>query len=135
MFWGGTPEALSARFAAVAQHFIADGRAERADRAKRNLLAAVASHEPATLNQVAKTVGRGAPAVSRSIDALVRVGFIERTADPNNRRRLAMRLTESGREMLTKRPKGGAGLFSKLERLAPSELRAVERAIEILERS
>ncbi|HTK73157.1 MAG TPA: hypothetical protein VL331_11750, partial [Croceibacterium sp.] len=71
----------------------------------------------------------------RSIDALVRVGFIERTADPNNRRRLAMRLTESGREMLTKRPKGGAGLFSKLERLAPSELRAVERAIEILERS
>jgi DNA-binding MarR family transcriptional regulator len=135
MLWGGTPEALSARFAAVAQHFIADGPAERADRAKRNLLAAVSSHEPATLNQVAKAVGRGAPAVSRSIDALVRAGCIERTADPNNRRRLAMRLTETGREMLTRRPKGGAGLFSKLERLAPSELRAVERAIEILERS
>jgi DNA-binding MarR family transcriptional regulator len=135
MLWGGTPDALSARFSAVAQRYIADGPAERADRAKRNLLAAVAQHEPATLNQVAKSLGRGAPAVSRAVDALVRAGCIERTADPNNRRRLAMRLTESGREMMAKRPKGGAGLFSKLERLAPSELRAVERAIEILERS
>jgi DNA-binding MarR family transcriptional regulator len=134
MLWGGTPEALSARFSAVAQRFIADGPAERADRAKRNLLAAVASNEPATLNQVASAVGRGAPAVSRSIDALVRAGFIERTPDPNNRRRLAMRLSESGRDMLTSRPKGGGGLLMRLERLAPSELRAVERAIEILER-
>ncbi len=134
MLWGGTPDALSARLAAVAQRYIADGPAERADRAKRNLLAAVASHEPATLNQVASAVGRGAPAVSRSIDSLVRAGFIERTADPGNRRRLAMRLTESGREMLTKRPRGGNGLVNRLERLAPSELRAVERAIEILER-
>jgi DNA-binding MarR family transcriptional regulator len=134
MLWGGTPEALSARLAAGAQRFIADGPAERADRAKRSLLAAVASNEPATLNQVASAVGRGAPAVSRSVDALVRAGFIERTADPGNRRRLAMRLTESGRVMLTKRPKGGGGLLVRLERLAPSELRAVERAIEILER-
>lgn len=134
MLWGGSPEALSARLAAVAQRFIADGPAERADRAKRNLLAAVAEYEPATLNQVASAVGRGAPAVSRSVDSLVRAGFIERTADPANRRRLAMRLTESGREMLTKRPRGGSGLVTRLERLAPSELRAVERAIEILER-
>jgi hypothetical protein len=36
--------------------------------------------------------------------------------------------------MLTKRPRGGGGLVTRLERLAPSELRAVERAIEILER-
>jgi DNA-binding MarR family transcriptional regulator len=134
MLWGGSPEALSARLAAVAQRYIADGPAERADRAKRSLLAAVAEHEPATLNKVASAVGRGAPAVSRSVDSLVRAGLIERTADPANRRRLAMRLTERGREMLTKRPRGGSGLVTRLERLAPSELRAVERAIEILER-
>ena len=134
MLWGGTPEALSARLAAVAQRYIADGPAERSDRAKRSLLAAVASNEPATLNEVASALGRGAPAVSRSVDSLVRAGLVERTADPNNRRRLAMRLTESGREMLTKRPRGGGGLVNRLERLAPSELRAVERAIEILER-
>jgi DNA-binding MarR family transcriptional regulator len=134
MLWGGTPEALAGRFAAVAQRYVADGPAERADRARRNLLAAVATHEPATLNQVASALGRGAPAVSRSVDALVRGGLIERTADPANRRRLAMRLTHDGRELLSKAPKGGGGILARLERLAPSELRAVERAIEILER-
>jgi DNA-binding MarR family transcriptional regulator len=134
MLWGGTAEALSARFTAIAHQFIADGPAERADRARRDLLAAVGAHEPATLNQVARAVGRGAPAVSRSVDALVRAGFIERTADPNNRRRLAMRLSDDGRALLIKNPKGSSGLLKRLERLAPSELRAVERAIEILER-
>jgi hypothetical protein len=99
MLWGGTPPALAARFAAIAQRYIADGPAERADRARRNLLAAVAEHEPAT-----------------------------------HRRRLAMRLTDSGKDLLTTNPKAGGGILRRLERLAPSELRAVERAIEILER-
>jgi DNA-binding MarR family transcriptional regulator len=134
MLWGATPEALSARFTALAQRFITDGPAERADRARRNLLAAVETHEPATLNQVASAIERGAPAVSRSVDSLVRSGLIERAADPGNRRRLAMRLTDEGREMLAKQPKAGTGLRVHLDRLAPSELRAVERAIEILER-
>src|SRR5512144_2712978 len=128
MLWGGTPDALSARFAAVAQRYIADGPAERADRAKRNLLAAVASGEPATLNQVAKSVGRGAPAVSRSVDALVRAGLVERTQDSNNRRRLALRLTDSGRAQLESGGSTGSALLKKFERLAHSELRAIERA-------
>jgi len=98
------------------------------------LLSAVASNEPATLNQVAEVVGRGAPAVSRSIDALVRAGFVDRVADPNNRRRLAMRLTEDGREFL-RRPSESGALAGALERLAPSEVRAIERAVEILERA
>lgn len=134
MFGGGTPPAVAARFAAIAQRFIADGPAERADRARRQLLQAVAEHEPATLNHVASHVGRGAPAVSRSVDVLVRAGMIERTADPGNRRRLAMRVTEQGREALANAPKSGGALAKLFERLAPSELRAVERAVEILER-
>jgi DNA-binding MarR family transcriptional regulator len=79
-------------------------------------------------------IGRGAPAVSRSVDGLVRSGLVERTQDPNNRRRLALRLTSQGRERLSARIAGGAALRGKLERLAHSELRALERAIEILER-
>ena len=134
MHWGSTPAAVSARFASIAQRFIADGAPERADRARRNLLAAIAAHEPATLNDVAKEVGRGAPAVSRSVVALVRAGLFERTADPDNRRRLAMRLTAQGRDMMAAAPAAGRNLARLLERLAPSELRAVERAMEILER-
>jgi DNA-binding MarR family transcriptional regulator len=118
----------------LSQRFIADGPAERADRTRRTLLAAVGTSEPATLNQVAKAVGRGAPAVSRSIETLVRSGLVERAPDPANRRRLAMRLSDAGREALGNRPDSASRLLTQLERLAPSELRAVERAVEILER-
>jgi DNA-binding MarR family transcriptional regulator len=134
MIGGSTPEALAARFTAVAHQWVAEGPGERTERARRKLLSAVASKEPATLNEVAKLVGRGAPAVSRSVDALVRAGLVERTQDPNNRRRLALKLTQAGRDQLTKRIAGGPALRGKLERLAHSELRALERAIEILER-
>lgn len=134
MFGGSTPAAIASRFSSVAQAWVADGPAERAERARRKLLSAIAVTEPATLNQVARKVGRGAPAVSRSVDVLVRAGLVERTQDPGNRRRLALRLTDKGRQHLETNASGSSHLLAKLERLAHSELRAVERAIEILER-
>ena len=134
MFGGSTPGAIASRFSAVAHNWVADGPAERADRARRKLLLAIGAQEPATLNEVAKKVGRGAPAVSRSVDALVRARLVERTQDPNNRRRLALRLTEAGRSQLDSGAATGSALVVKLERLAHSELRAIERALEILER-
>ncbi|HEY7959812.1 MAG TPA: MarR family transcriptional regulator [Sphingomicrobium sp.] len=134
MIGGSTPEALAARFTAVAHQWVAEGPGERTDRARRKLLSAIDKSEPATLNEVAKVIGRGAPAVSRSVDALVRTGLVERTQDPNNRRRLALRVTQQGRDQMATRVAGGPALRRKLERLAHSELRALERAIEILER-
>ena len=134
MLGGSTPEALAARFTAVAHQWVAEGPGERAERARRKLLSAIESREPATLNEVSMGIGRGAPAVSRSVDALVRAGLVERTQDPDNRRRLALRLTQAGRDQLGKRIAGGRVLKTRLERLAHSELRALERAIEILER-
>jgi DNA-binding MarR family transcriptional regulator len=134
MLGGSSPEALAARFAAVAHQWVAEGPSERTERARRKLLSAIGSNEPATLNHVARALGRGAPAVSRSVDALVRAGLVERMQDPDNRRRLALRLTPAGRETLDQRISAGPALRNKLERLAQSELRALERAIEILER-
>jgi len=135
MFGGSTPAAIASRFNSVAQAWVADGPAERAERARRRLLSAIASTEPATLNQIARKVGRGAPAVSRSVDALVRAGLVERTQDPDNRRRLALRLTDNGRGHLETSSSTASHLLARLERLAHSELRAIERAIEILERA
>lgn len=133
-FASHSPAALTNRFVNVAHKWIADGPGERADAAKKKLLAAIAEGEPATLNEVSASVGRGAPAVSRSVETLVRAGLVERQADPNNRRRLALRLTEAGRGQLATTSQSNQLLLTKLERLAHSELRAVERAIEILER-
>ena len=58
MFGGSSPAALAARFSAVAQSYITDGPAERADRARRKLIAAIAEREPSTLKQVAAVVRR-----------------------------------------------------------------------------
>ena len=86
--WGNsTPGALAARFARLVEQLGGDTAVAKAMGQQRDLLAAVAATEPSTLNQVAEHVGRGAPAVSRAIDALVRVGLIDRQPDPNNRRR------------------------------------------------
>jgi DNA-binding MarR family transcriptional regulator len=133
MFGGATPAAIAARLNAIAHNWVADGPAERADRAQRKLLSAIGAREPATLNQIAHAVGRGAPAVSRSVEVVVRAGLVERTQDPDNRRRVALRLTEAGRDRLATPPTGSL-LAGRLERLAHSELRAIERALEILER-
>jgi DNA-binding MarR family transcriptional regulator len=135
MFGGESPAAIATRFNALALNWVADGPAERGMRARRKLLLAIGSREPATLNQLAGAVGRGAPAISRAVDSLVRAGLVERTQDPDNRRRLALRLSHAGREELNVPPGTGSALALRLERLAHSELRAIERAIEILERA
>ncbi|MDP9086781.1 MAG: MarR family transcriptional regulator [Pseudomonadota bacterium] len=134
MWNSSSPQAIAARLSTLFETLDEQRPADRADRATRTLLAAVASHEPATLGDVAKTAGRGAPATSRAVEALVRAGHVDRTPDPDNRRRLALRLTDQGRALLDQRGTAGGRLVERIGRLAQSELRAVERAVEILER-
>jgi DNA-binding MarR family transcriptional regulator len=133
--WGNSSaSALAARFARLVEQLGGDTAAAKALGQQRELLAAVAEHEPATLNQVAAAVKRGAPAISRAIDTLVRGGQVERQADPDNRRRLALRLTDAGREAMNRPAVVEGGLDARLAKLGNSELRALERGIEILER-
>jgi DNA-binding MarR family transcriptional regulator len=133
--WGSSsPGALAARFARLVEQLGGDTAAAKALGQQRDLLAAVANAQPATLNQVAARVKRGAPAVSRAIDMLVRAGLVDRQPDPNNRRRLALTLTDAGREQLNRPPVADRSLEGRISKLAHSELRALERGIEILER-
>lgn len=133
--WGSaSPGAIASRFARLVEQLGGYTAAAKTQGQQRALLAAVSDNAPATLNQVAARVKRGAPAVSRAIDALVSAGLVERQPDPNNRRRLALRLTEVGRERLINPPIADASLEGRLAKLAQSELRALDRGIEILER-
>ena len=133
--WGNSsPTALAARFARLVEQLGGDTAAAKAMGQQRDLLEAVAASEPGTLNQVAARVSRGAPAISRAIDALVRAGLVDRQPDPDNRRRLQLRLTEAGQAQLNKPPLADASLEGRIGKLAHSELRALERGIEILER-
>jgi DNA-binding MarR family transcriptional regulator len=133
--WGNaSPGAIAARFARLVEQLGGDTAAAKAMGQQRDLLAAVGAAEPATLNHVAARVKRGAPAISRAIDALVRAGLVDRQADPANRRRLALRLTDEGRRQLNRPPAADHSLEGRLAKLAASELRALERGIELLER-
>ncbi len=134
MFANVSPAMIAARFAALAERYGGSTAADRAEHGQRKLMSAIADHEPATLGRVASAVGRGAPAVSRAVEALVRSGLVERSHDPENRRRLELRLSERGRERLQAPPAAHGHFATGLGRLAQSELRAIERAIEILER-
>lgn len=133
--WGNsTPSALASRFARLVEQLGGDTAAAKAMGQQRDLLAAVDATSGGTLNQVAAHVGRGAPAVSRAIDTLVRAGLVDRQPDPDNRRRLQLRLTEDGRARLDQPPVADGSLEGRIGKLAHSELRALERGIEILER-
>jgi DNA-binding MarR family transcriptional regulator len=134
MYGSGSPSDLAARFARLVERLGGDMAAAKAQGQQRALLAAVEKAEPATLNQIAGRVKRGAPAVSRAIDSLVRAGLVDRQPDPDNRRRLALRLTEAGRQRLHSPPAADSSLEGRIGKLAHSEMRALERGFEILER-
>ncbi len=133
--WGNSsPGALAARFATLVEQLGGDTAAAKALGQQRDLLAAVDASGGGTLNQVAARVKRGAPAVSRAIETLVRAGLVDRQPDPANRRRLQLRLTEIGLQELNRPPVADQSLEGRIGKLAHSELRALERGIEILER-
>ncbi len=133
--WGNSsPGALASRFARLIEQLGGDTAAAKARGQQRDLLAAVDATSGGTLNQVAARVKRGAPAVSRAVDSLVRAGLVDRQPDPDNRRRLQLRLTEEGRARLTQPPVADGSLEGRISKLAHSEQRALERGIEILER-
>ncbi|RST31928.1 MarR family transcriptional regulator [Sphingomonas ginkgonis] len=134
MFPNASPQALAARFTTLAEVLVPATSEDRAAGNQRKLLAAIAATEPATLGAVAERMGRGAPAMSRAVDALVRAGLVERTPDPDNRRQLQLRLSDDGRALLQQPPATNSRLAERLSRVAQSELRALERALEILER-
>jgi DNA-binding MarR family transcriptional regulator len=133
--WGNSsPGALASRFARLVEQLGGDTAAAKAMGQQRDLLAAVDAVSGGTLNHVAARVKRGAPAVSRAVDALVRLGLVDRQPDPENRRRLQLRLTEAGRNRLAQPPVADNSLEGRIAKLAHSEQRALERGIEILER-
>jgi DNA-binding MarR family transcriptional regulator len=55
---------------------------------------------PCTLSELARHQAVSLPTVSRSVDMLVRRGWVARTVDDTDRRQTLLGLTEQGREVL-----------------------------------
>jgi DNA-binding MarR family transcriptional regulator len=77
---------------------------------------------------------RIAPAsMSVAVARLEKAGLVRRTADPLDRRRQALWVTEQGDRILrTVRTRRTAWLAARLKRLSPEQIAAVEAAIEPL---
>lgn len=76
-----------------------------------------------------------APAMSNHVDRLERDGLVARTPGVDDRRRVGLTLTDEGQRVLRRvRSRRTAWLSSRLGKLTPDELAAVEAAVEPLSR-
>jgi DNA-binding MarR family transcriptional regulator len=76
-----------------------------------------------------------APAMSNHVDRLERDGLVARTPSADDKRRVGLTLTDEGQRVLRRvRSRRTAWLASRLGRLDPGELEAVEAAVGPLAR-
>jgi len=69
-------------------------------------------------------------AVSQVIDILVNRGYLERTPDPDDRRRIALELTERGRQVMDAVERGVEAVDHQLqERVTPAEIEAARAVL------
>ncbi len=89
--------------------------------------------EGASLSAVADRVGLSLPAMSRLVDGLVRRELVRREESAEDRRRVTLRLTNLGKELVrTSRVGAQAHLAEALTALAPSDRAEVAEAMRRL---
>jgi DNA-binding MarR family transcriptional regulator len=86
-----------------------------------------------SLAELAAEEGISAPAMCGHVDRLERAGLIERVRSTADRRRVGLRLTDDGTRLLRRvRARRTTWLAERMRTLEPSELEAVEAAVEPL---
>jgi DNA-binding MarR family transcriptional regulator len=96
-------------------------------------LALVTYKPDASVSDVAEHLGLTLPSASKIVDALVLRGLLTREASPDDRRRMKLRMTETGRtefEAATRFAK--AELARTLSILSESDLKTITRAMQLL---
>jgi DNA-binding MarR family transcriptional regulator len=97
-------------------------------------LSAVRSRPGTSLGEVAVFVGLGLPTASKVVDELVRQALVERRAAPEDRRRLELRITAEGAELLNRAvAPARASVAELLEPLDAEERAVVARALALLQ--
>jgi DNA-binding MarR family transcriptional regulator len=59
-----------------------------------------AHHEECTVKELAELIGFSLPNVSRTVDSLLRRGYVERREDEHDRRMKRLRITQAGRDLV-----------------------------------
>jgi DNA-binding MarR family transcriptional regulator len=89
--------------------------------------------DPTGLNDLASHMGVTASTMSLTVDRLVRAGYVKRAPDPQDGRRVALRITRSGVRVRDKKTVLDRDLVrALLLRLAPASRREALHGLEVL---
>ncbi len=99
------------------------------------VLATVVRHGQVTVGQIAEFEHVQPPSASKIVAALERIGLVDRTVDPHDRRCAPISATSAGIAHLEGvRAAGRTWLADRLGELTADEIRSVEAALPALER-
>ena len=90
---------------------------------------------PCTMSELARYKGVGLPTISKSVDMLVRRGWVERWVDKSDRRQTLVRLTTPGRRILTDcRRALEVYLDERLASLSATERNSIDHSLQLVRR-
>lgn len=103
--------------------------------ARLSALSVVVLAGPIGIGELAAAEGVAAPTMTRLVDGLERDGLVGRGPDPDDRRGVLVRATPKGSRALYRGRRRRVGsLASGLRTLSPTDLAAVARGAELIER-
>ncbi|MCW3493271.1 MarR family winged helix-turn-helix transcriptional regulator [Microbacterium sp. SSM24] len=99
------------------------------------VLAALWVHGPHALGDLAERERVSAPSMNRTVNCLQESGYVSRSADENDGRKVVISLTDEGQTVVTETARRrDAWVESALDELTAAERDALDRAAEIMER-
>ncbi|OCG74791.1 MarR family transcriptional regulator [Microbacterium sediminis] len=97
------------------------------------VLAHLNSLGPHTLSALADREGITAPSMNRTVNGLEELGFLTRTEDPDDRRRVSIAITDAGREVVTETTRRRDEWLARvLAGLNADDRAALRRAAEVI---
>jgi DNA-binding MarR family transcriptional regulator len=98
-------------------------------------LATVDREGPLTLGELALREHVAPPSITKAVDKLAGMGFVERRADATDRRVAQVHITPAGhRHVMQNRSRRTAWLATRLQELSADEIQRLAAAAEVLER-
>lgn len=99
------------------------------------VLAALWMHGPHTLGDLAERERVSSPSMNRTVNCLQESGYVMRSADESDGRKVVISLTDDGRAVVTETARRrDAWVETALDELSPDEREILSRAAEIMDR-
>lgn len=100
-----------------------------------SVLSTLESHGSLTPTELAAAERVKPPTITRVVAILEEAGLVRRKSDPGDRRSSRVELTARGRELIERdRRRKTAYLAKQIAKLSEEEVRALNRAVELIER-